>query len=96
MGTTLVFDVCLVWFELGLDVLENPCDDGWFLINGIKCIFVSGSSPAVFEGAEFECLIKGGRLLEPRELSFESEVHNYLDTSKFYWLGITDRTEEGK
>lgn len=75
---------------------NNPCDDGWFLINGIKCIFVSGSSPAVFEGAEFECLIKGGRLLEPRELSFESEIHNHLETSKVYWLGITDRTEEGK
>ena len=72
---------------------NKPCDNDWRLIID-KCYYISDDNEG-YTGAEFECIFKGAILFEPKNPLVESELINYLDEAKSYWIGVTDIIEEG-
>ena len=66
-----------------------------------KC-FVPLSQKLSFKAASEKCIDKGGKLFEPKEENINFQVLTAAwrafnnDTTKRFWIGITDQQEEGR
>lgn len=72
---------------------NKPCDKNWRLIID-KCYFISNDKKS-YSAAEFECIFKGAILFEPKNPLVESELIDYLNEAKSYWIGVNDLDQEG-
>ena len=58
-----------------------------------KCYHLSASK-ADFDDAKASCLTKGAKLAEPMNYIESHEMHEFAN--KQFWIGISDRTNEGQ
>ena len=89
-------------FNKQKEVLNQDCPEDWTRIED-SCYFISDEKLNITQ-AEEKCndLTNQGKLFEPKTLHQNDLVHTLLKTTKgirtheHYFIGINDRTEEGR
>ena len=62
---------------------------------GTKC-YQKSSTKATYKDAEAMCNAMGAMLAEPRTEAENNHLKNQFATGEWIWIGINDRTSEGR
>jgi len=93
-----------LWFDSELNVCNYPqeatcgakCEGPWVRPgSSVACYLTSQGNGMKFDDAAEYCASKNGILAEPRSEFESASIESILDPNMNYWIGLSDREEEG-